>query len=106
MAGCSHNHGIVVWMLQQPGKRKVFYGVYIYLPDLPNGVRARLKRREKEGNDRGDGMWTRGNCMDEDGDTTLGDVAAREYGTLEVNRLAKAWKQRTEAIINHYHNRK
>jgi hypothetical protein len=76
------------------------------LPDLPNGVRARLKRREKEGNDRGDGMWTRGNCMDEDGDTTLGDVAAREYGTLEVNRLAKAWKQRTEAIINHYHNRK
>ena len=75
------------------------------LPDLPNGVRARLKRNHND--DRGDGMWIRG-CSD---DTPLDDPAvttttAREYGNVEVTRLAKAWKQRTEAIINHYHFRK
>ena len=52
-------------------------------------------------------MWIWG-CSD---DTPLDDPAvttstAREYGNVEVTRLAIAWKQRTEAIINHYHFRK
>jgi hypothetical protein len=81
------------------------------LPDLPNGVRERLKGRQRgEGDDlvdgRGDGMWTRGSMEDDtpnDIATTIPAGAQREYGTVEVNRLAKAWKQRTEAIVNHYH---
>jgi Plant transposon protein len=79
------------------------------LPDFPNGVRARLRHRSG-GDGRGDGMWTRGgldNTPEEDGfEDNQRQTRMREYGVSEVNRLAKMWKQRTDAITNHYQYRK
>jgi hypothetical protein len=61
---------------------------------------------------RGDGVWTRGvvwmipqRRMDLKS-TNRRQIRMREYGVREVNRLAKLWKQRTEAIMNHYQYRK
>jgi hypothetical protein len=82
------------------------------LPDLPNVARERLKK----------GIGQEGHVLMMTGEMACGSVvlcgfmddtipddpsltlpAGHEYGTVEVNRLAKAWKKRTEAINNLYH---
>ena len=67
------------------------------LPDLPNGVRARL--RQAGADSRGDAMWRRHQAA------VVPDAEEEERnynGMHESTRLAAQWQERTEALMNHF----
>jgi Plant transposon protein len=66
-------------------------------PDLPNGVRERL--RQAGGDIRGEAMWRRQRGAED----LLEEEDRNRYGhMLESTRLTVLWQQRTEALMNHF----
>jgi hypothetical protein len=76
------------------------------LPDLPNGVRERLKGRQRGGGDdlvdgRGDGMWTRGSTEDDTPDDIVFLLHNKSMELLKLIDLHgnREWKQSLITII-------
>jgi hypothetical protein len=68
------------------------------LPDLPLGRRARLKIPQED--PRGEGMWLRPH---DDTYDAIFEEEERRYGRCnEATALTAMWRERTEALMNHY----